>query len=146
MPSISGGPGGSIPICASLPSTVQRFSEVISSGGVDISGTINDGGVQRIMAGGSASATVINDPGSQTVSSGATVTGTVVSGGVQDVYGTAISTTVMSGDSTSGVQIVESGGVASITVLSNGGYQNVLASGLASVTTVFGCAATTPTS
>ena len=70
------------------------------------------------------------------MSAGGTATGVVVSGGVQDVFGTAISTTVMSGVDSggthfSGIQVVESGGVASLTVLSDGGYANVSGGGTA---------------
>jgi len=56
--------------------------------------------------------------GDQLVMSGATAISATISGGYQDDYGTAIGTTI----NTSGVQIVEGGGIASGTIL-NGGVQ-----------------------
>lgn len=63
----------------------------------------------------------------QVVPVGTTVSGTVISGGEQDVYGSATVTEVDSG----GLQVVELGGTASFTTVNNGGTQTVSAGGLA---------------
>ena len=63
---------------------------------------------------------------------GGSDTGALIEGGVQSVFGLALSANVSSG----GSQLVFSGGVASGSAVSGGGSETVLASGVASDTTV----------
>jgi fibronectin-binding autotransporter adhesin len=104
-------------------------TENVVLGGVDSGANITDGGVMIVSSGGTAISGFILDPGSQVVSSGATASGYVASGGTQFVFGTAISTLVESGVDSggtfSGLQVVESSGFASATILSGGGVQSV---------------------
>jgi autotransporter passenger strand-loop-strand repeat protein len=88
-------------------------SEFVSSGGTGSASTINSGGTGYVMAGGSAS-------------------GTTLAGGGDIVYGTDTSATI-----SAGTQVVEGGGIATGTILS-GGIEDVLASGVASGTTIRG--------
>ncbi len=106
------------------------------SGGTDVSGTVGDGGTQTVFSGGTASDTLVADPGLQIVSAGASATSVIVSGGEQDVYGIAVSTTVESGVDSggthfSGSEIVESGGFTSFTTVSAGGSEIVSGGGTA---------------
>ena len=98
---------------------------VVSSGGTATSATVDDGGTEDVYSGGIASDTVLNDPGLQFVSSGGVSTSATLSGGEQDVYGSASSTVVDSG----GLEVVESGGTASGTTVSGGGTVEVLDGG-----------------
>jgi len=100
-------------------------SQFISGGGTAANTTVNDGGHQYVEPGGSAFGSILNDPGVQIISSGGTAINTTVSGGEQDVYGTASGTTVSSG----GLQVVENGATASGTIVDNGGIETVLAGG-----------------
>ncbi len=108
--------------------------ETVSSGGADVSATVDDGGVQYVLSGGTASGSILNDPGIQIVSAGGTAVGVTISGGEQDVYGTATATTIDSG----GLQIIESGGIGSATTVNGGGTLTVEADGIDSGATVFG--------
>ena len=73
----------------------------------------------------------LNDPGTQIVSSGGTAAGVVISGGEQDVFGSAVGTIV-----TAGQQSVSRGGLASGTTLGVGGAQRVASGGTANGTTI----------
>ena len=85
----------------------------------------------RPFSGGLASGTFLNDPGTQIVSSGGTAAGVVISGGEQDVFGSAVGTIV-----TAGQQFVSRGGLASGTTLGVGGTQRVASGGTANGTTI----------
>ena len=99
--------GGSLNVgsgAAAIGGTVSSGGTIsIGQGGSATGATVSDGGHQIVQSGGFASNTLLTDPGIQIVLSGGTASGVVVSGGEQDVYGLAISTTVMSGiDNTPG--------------------------------------------
>ena len=116
-----------------VASAVQLYSgakEIVS--GLDVGAVVSDGAFQFLAAGGSAINTILNDPGIQVVSSGATATSAVLSGGEQDVYGTAGSTVVSSG----GIEIVYSGGTTSNTTVSNGGTLELFSGAIASGTII----------
>jgi autotransporter passenger strand-loop-strand repeat protein/probable HAF family extracellular repeat protein len=84
--------------------------------GADTNATVNDGGYQYVLPGGTATDTLISDPGTQVIDAGGTATGATISGGEQDVYGTANNTTVDS----DGLQVVEDGGTANGTTINGG--------------------------
>jgi autotransporter passenger strand-loop-strand repeat protein len=131
-----------VPPLSTTSAAVPASNVSISGGGtefvsgIDVSGVVNDGGFQFLLSGGIASGTLLTDPGVQSVGSGATATS--VDGGEQDVLsgGTAIATIVESGGGSPGLQVVESGGLASATTLSAGGAQIVEGGGDAEGTTV----------
>jgi autotransporter passenger strand-loop-strand repeat protein len=86
---------------------------------------------QTILLRRFASGTLLNDPGTQIVSSGGTAAGVVISGGEQDVFGSAIGTVVAPGQ-----QFVSRGGLDSGTTVGFGGTQSVASGGTASTTTI----------
>ena len=93
------------------------------------SGTTLSGGYQFVY--GSASGTVLSSGGFQDILAGGTASSTTVnSGGVQYDYGTASGTTL------SGSQYVFGSAIASGTVVSTGGIQDILAGGSASSATI----------
>jgi len=69
-------------------------------------------------------AEIIYSGGSETISAGGTDGGAQISGGTQFDYGTATGVTVFTGS-----QVVESGGTASDTTVSNGGTEIVSSGG-----------------
>src|SRR4029077_14694456 len=90
---------------------IEGGIEIVSSGGTDVSATINVGeqdvygtangvtlfgGVQVVESGGSASGTSING-GVETVLSGGSDVGATLWGGGQDVYGNASGVTINGG-------------------------------------------------
>lgn len=93
--------------------------QAVYSGGTAATTTISAGGTQIVAAdgGGLASATTILSGGLETVSAGGTDRAAKISGGEQDVYGTASGATVAG----TGTQIVESGGTAIRTTVDRGG-------------------------
>jgi T5SS/PEP-CTERM-associated repeat protein/autotransporter passenger strand-loop-strand repeat protein len=96
---------------------------------------VTSGNVLNVAAGNTASGTIINSGGVETdygSDAGATLSGE------QDVYGSAVDTTVDSG----GFQIVENGGVASATTINSGGVESVAAGGAAAGVTFGGVSAT----
>ncbi len=97
----------------------------VSSGGTASGITVSDGGHQYVEFGGTADDTVLTDPGIQIVVSGGTASNTV-DGGEQDVYGSAVSTTVING----GLEIVETGGFATGTTVSSTGDLTVDSGGI----------------
>ena len=97
----------------------------VSSGGTASGITVSDGGHQYVESGGTADDTVLTDPGIQIVVSGGTASNTV-DGGEQDVYGSAVSTTVING----GLEIVETGGFATGTTVSSTGDLTVDSGGV----------------
>ncbi len=97
----------------------------VSSGGTASGITVSDGGHQYVESGGTANDTVLTDPGIQIVVSGGTASNTV-DGGEQDVYGSAVSTTVING----GIEIVETGGFATGTTVSSTGDLTVDSGGV----------------
>ena len=110
-----------------INSSYQR----ISSGGIANSTTINSSGWQNVFGGGVANFSIINSGAQQIVSSGAIVNNTTVNAGAQVISsGGAASNTTISG----GTQTV--GGIANITTIYNGGWQNVNSGGIANLTTV----------
>ena len=119
--------------------------EIVSSGGLAIStiiaGTLvgfnNLGGTQFISSGGLASGTIITSAGLEIVSAGGTATNTsLVDDGQQNVFGTAVSTT-LGGDSTKGlVQLVGSGGNAIGTTVAGEGRLLILSGGTATGATL----------
>ena len=83
--------------------TLNPGDEVFVAGVV--SATTNNSGLDLITSGGQAFDTTVNSGGVEIVTLLGSATGTAVnSGGEQDVYGTAISTTI-----SGGLQVVESG-------------------------------------
>jgi autotransporter passenger strand-loop-strand repeat protein len=105
------------------------------SGGTDINGRINSGGIQSVLAGGSASATLVSLSGYQIVSTGGTALAASIYG-VQNIFsgGLGVDGTVNDG----GVQNVSSSGLASATIILNGGLQVVSAGAVASATLIYG--------
>jgi autotransporter passenger strand-loop-strand repeat protein len=121
---------------ASVITILSGGSETISAGGTDFgaeisggeqdvygnaSATVDSGGYQYVGSGGTASDAVIYAAGDQEVDVGATAIGATLSGGEQDVYGSASGTTVDSG----GYQYVGSSGTASDAVIYAAGNQDV---------------------
>ena len=125
---------------ASATTLFQGGREIVSSGGVAISTTIagtvigfnNLGGTQFISSGGIASGTMITSAGLQIVSAGGTATDTsLVDDGTQQVFGTAVSTT-LGGESTKGLeQLIGSGGTALGTTINSGGLLSISSGGVA---------------
>src|SRR5262249_30251927 len=115
---------------------------------------VNSGGRQIVESGGQASGSVVSGSGAELiVGAGGTASGTTLSGGGFDiVLGTAVSTTINSGSSeddrgaargangnSGGLQVVESGGQASGSVVSGRGGELIVGSGgTASGTTLSG--------
>ena len=87
-----------------------------------------------MLSGGVDSGTVAFSSSIEVVEAGGTASGTVLSGGAEQLYGSAVSANVQSG----GVLIVFSGGTASGTQLSAGGVDYVLSDGIDNSTTVVG--------
>jgi autotransporter passenger strand-loop-strand repeat protein len=113
------------------------------------SGTTILSGIQFVESGASASGTTVSG-GEEYVFSGGTVSGTKLAGSFDVVFGVAVGTTmtgsgndydygVESGTTvSSGVQVVESGGSASGTMVSAGGQEYVVAGGTVTGTTLNG--------
>ncbi len=122
-------------------------TEIVYSGGQSISATVSAVGTLSIQSGGSTTGTIIQG-GLAEISAGGVARDTAVSSGTQGVEGgLSISTTVGSGGAefvlsgvasgttiSSGIQAVE-GGLSISTTVSGGGTEYVL-SGVASATTV----------
>jgi autotransporter passenger strand-loop-strand repeat protein len=108
------------------------ISLIVESGGTASDTVVSSGGFLSVASGGTADPTTIYAGGSETVSSGASDDGALISGGEQQVFGSAANATVFSG----GLQQVESGGTVSGTVIS-GGTLEVLSGGLADPTTIY---------
>jgi fibronectin-binding autotransporter adhesin len=96
----------------------------VASGGTASNTTVSSGGSLVVSTGGFADPTVIYSGGSETVSAGGTDLGAQISGGEQDVYGSASGTTVFTGS-----QLVESCGAASNTIVSSGGWETISSGG-----------------
>jgi autotransporter passenger strand-loop-strand repeat protein len=96
----------------------------ILSGGTALATTVTSGGTELVQSGGSASGSIIDSGGSDVVSGGGTELGAQISGGQQDVFGYASGGIVFAGS-----QVVESGGSASSTMVSAGGFTVVLSGG-----------------
>jgi autotransporter passenger strand-loop-strand repeat protein len=129
-------------MCLDRPIGAEIFflgNEQIFSGGLDISGTVENGGFETVSSGGSASATIVADRQDVYGSvSDETITGIVIahSGGTmasatvdnQDfISGVASSTTVNS----RGDEEVYSGGTAINTTIDGVGIQGINSGGLA---------------
>ena len=116
--------------------TIFTGSQVVESGGT-ASGTIVSGGTQVVDSGGSASATTISTGGLEIVSG--TDAGAQISGGTQDVYGTATAprssparrwwrpAARRAARLSAAARRVDSGGSASATTISTGGLEIVSA-------------------
>jgi autotransporter passenger strand-loop-strand repeat protein len=90
--------------------------------GLDAGGTVNDGGLQIVFAGGIAQDTILNDPGMQIVSSGGTTVAPLISGGIEELAAGAI----VSG----AITFAGIGGVLRIDDPSSGGMPAAVISGL----------------
>ncbi|NHN85848.1 hypothetical protein GOB93_14530 [Acetobacter musti] len=114
--------------------TTAIQTEILDGGRLYIDGTgiqniVDGGGSETISAGGTAIQTAVASGGTTTVLSGGTASGTLVNGGTQDIEGGTVTSatirgTVITDASTSyfptpftGSQIVDSGGVASSTLV-----------------------------
>jgi autotransporter passenger strand-loop-strand repeat protein len=117
-----------------VASDVAANNTLINAGGIekvygpDVAAQINDGGYQYVW--GTAAGAIAYDPGVQVVAPDGLATGTILSGGEQDVFGSAVGTTV-----SVGVLTVESGGIVNGAVLS-GGTEIVSAGGIDFGTTI----------
>src|SRR5258708_5157786 len=118
--------GGIVSAVNLYNSAVEIFS------GLDIGAGVSDGAGQYIAAGGSAIGALLLDPGIQVVSSGGGAGGAILSGGEQDVYGTASGTDIGSG----GLEIVYSGGATTSTTVSSGGTLELFGGATATSTTI----------
>jgi autotransporter passenger strand-loop-strand repeat protein/autotransporter-associated beta strand protein len=110
--------------------TVVNGGDLILSGGTASDTIVSSGGTLDVLSGGLADPTIIYAFGQEVVSAGGIDNGALISGGDQDVYGSAVGATVFAGAQFlfQGVQIVESGGVASGTVVNSDGVQYVYGS------------------
>jgi autotransporter passenger strand-loop-strand repeat protein len=106
-------------------------TQYVNSGGKTFNTQVSSGGRQIVLSGGKADPTTIYSGGMEIVSAGGADIGALISGGEQDVYGSATGVVVMAGS-----QVVESGGTAIGTVVSGGGTLVVLSGGTASGTIV----------
>src|SRR5262249_7185678 len=105
---------------------------VLSGGTIDVrsGGTVQNTTLSGTeLMSGTDSATTIFGGATETIFAGGTASFDQVSGGRQDVFGSAISTIVVSGGGSFGSQPVESGGSASITSVGAGGFQIVRSGG-----------------
>lgn len=114
-------------ISATLNSDAQAF---IFSGAASDSTIINSGGSEHVLSGGLSTAATLNKNGYQTVDFNGRVVSATVAGGMQQVWGSASDTTLLSG----GVQYVNDGGIAKNTLITSNTAQGV--GGLASLTTI----------
>jgi autotransporter passenger strand-loop-strand repeat protein len=85
--------------------------------GSAVGSTIDDGGVQQVVAGGTTSGTTVSSGGTQY--DAGTASSSELAGGTQVVFGSAVGTTIDDG----GVQQVVAGGTANGTTVSSGGTQ-----------------------
>jgi T5SS/PEP-CTERM-associated repeat protein/autotransporter passenger strand-loop-strand repeat protein len=114
--------------------TVDSGGSLNIDSGASASGvTVEDGGTQYVAPGGTANDTILTDPGTQIVAAGATVTATV-DGGLQEVYGTALDTTIEN----SGQENVEDGGTASSSQIEATSTETVLSGGTTTDTVIAG--------
>ena len=104
-------------------SIVNSGGSEFVSGGTAIGTVVDVGGLETVQYGGTASSTVLSG-GSEIVSASGTDDGAQLSGGEQDVFGYASGATVLAGS-----QVIEAGGTASSTTVSNGGKETVSAGG-----------------
>jgi fibronectin-binding autotransporter adhesin len=98
--------------------TVFAGSAVVESGGIASNTTVLSGGTLFVLSSGVADPTIVSSGGSEVVSGGGTDLGALVSGGTQLDYGLASGGAVFAG-----LQDVESGGIASDTVVGTLGTQ-----------------------
>src|SRR5262249_18276274 len=96
----------------------------VLSGGAVVDTTVS--ATLNVSSGGVADPTTIFSGGLETILAGGIDSGAQISGGEQDVFGTASSATVFTG-----LQLVEAGGVVSGTTIELGGQTVVLAGGQA---------------
>jgi autotransporter passenger strand-loop-strand repeat protein len=106
---------------------------IVSGRTATVIDTTVSGGMLIVRSGGLADPTTITAGGTEIVSGGGNDFGASISGGEQDVFGTASGATVFAGS-----QLVKSGGIASGTVLSSGTMQVVFSKGTARSTSVDG--------
>ena len=111
--------------------TVFAGLQVIESGGTASGTTVSGGGTLEVLSGGLADPTMIYSGGSEIVSAGGTDNDAQISSGEQDVFGLASGATVFAGS-----QVIESGGTAIGTTVSNGGMLEVLSGGIAIASTL----------
>jgi autotransporter passenger strand-loop-strand repeat protein len=123
---VAGGITGALIVFGTATDTVVNGLEIVSSGGVDIGGTLSGSGNLQVYAGGSASDPVVESGsflqvGLTGFGAGGTVSGALISaGGTDAVYsgGLDIGATV----SSAGHLQVFAGGNASGTVVESGGF------------------------
>ena len=108
--------------------SIASGATLTNSGTVSVTGTLSITG--SLIDGGTVSGATINSGGTELVLSGGSDLGARISRGEVDVFGTARSDTIFTGS-----QVVESGGTASSSIVS-GGKLIVLSAGIASATTV----------
>lgn len=93
-------------------------SQNVFSGGLASGATLDGVASQNVMSGATAIDTTTSAGDEETVYAGGIDVGAQVSGGEQDVFGSASGATVFSGS-----QVVEAGGVAEGTTINSGGVQ-----------------------
>jgi autotransporter passenger strand-loop-strand repeat protein len=96
---------------------------LVESGGLASNTTVS-GGNLLVLSSGLADPATIYSGGSETVSSGGTDLGALISGGTQFDYGFANGVTVFTGS-----EVVQSGGIASGTIVRSGGSEMVASGG-----------------
>jgi autotransporter passenger strand-loop-strand repeat protein len=106
-------------------------TETVESGGTAIDTVVSSGGSLVVSSGGFADPTIIMSAGFETISAGGSDDGAQISGGEQDVFGTASNATIVSG-----FQVIEFAALGSNTTIGSGGVQYDL--GTASGTTLSG--------
>ena len=111
--------------------TVFSGAQLVEAGGKASATIVSSGGTLGVV-GGLADAATIESGGSEIVSVHGADDGAKISGGTQLVYGAANGATVFSG-----AQVVESGGIASVTAVSGGGALDILSGGRADAAAIF---------
>lgn len=123
--------GGSQIVYGSADETAIGSGGVQSVYGTGTDTTIGDGGLQKIYTDGTATGSTLN-AGAVQVDWG-TAIDTTINGGNQYVVGNATETTIVTG-----IQYVESGGLASGTTIDDDGEQSIYEGGLATGTSIEG--------
>src|SRR5215469_1334212 len=119
--------GGSIVVSGVIINTAVSGTEILLAGGMASSSTVSVFGVEIISSGGSANGSTLF-AATQTVLAGGTATSATLVGGIQNLSGTAIGTTVSSGSE----QDVFAGGTASGTTIRPAGKEVVFSGATAS--------------
>jgi autotransporter passenger strand-loop-strand repeat protein len=115
---------------------------VVNNGGVEVvnlgasaSGTqVNSGGVQQVYSTGVASGTILNSGGQEVVFAGGVASATTLNGGTEGLMGSAFGTIINSG----GHEYVSSGALDSGAHVNSGGFEIVNSGGTASAAIISG--------